>query len=63
MSWLHEQFQAWQEICAGLTFLILGLLLEFAIDVWRERVIKKRRHYHVIQDDSNANDWHVPGTD
>ena len=58
MSWLHEQFTAWQEICAGLTFLILGLLLEFGIDVWRERVLKKRHHYHVITDETDANHRH-----
>lgn len=41
----------WQEVIFGVVMLILGLAAEFAIDVWRERVVKKRNKYHVIKDE------------
>ena len=48
--WWHQQFQAWQEILFGLCMLLAGLLLEFGIDVWRDRYLRrqayKERHSH-----------------
>lgn len=47
MAWLHwdwhAQFEAWQEVTFGLFMFIAGLGLEFAIDVWREKVLKRRK--------------------
>ena len=40
--WWHHQFQAWLEILFGVSMLITGLLLEFGIDVWRDRYLKRQ---------------------
>lgn len=33
----------WQEVVFGIVLLIVGLALEFAIDVWREKSTGKRQ--------------------